>query len=52
MKENEGIGESGFSCNSSPCPTKRTRISWFPCYIQLIITYFYHILSFYPLQSW
>ncbi|QCD98257.1 dnaJ homolog subfamily B member 7-like [Vigna unguiculata] len=27
MKENEGIGESGFSCNSSPCPTKRTRIS-------------------------
>lgn len=27
MKENEGIGKPGFSCNSSPCPTKRTRIS-------------------------
>ncbi|XP_017418100.1 uncharacterized protein LOC108328713 isoform X2 [Vigna angularis] len=27
MKENEGIGNPGFSCNSTPCPTKRTRIS-------------------------
>ncbi|WVZ06307.1 hypothetical protein V8G54_019653 [Vigna mungo] len=27
MKENEGIGKAGFCCNSSPCPTKKTRIS-------------------------
>jgi len=26
MADNEGMGKSGLSWNSSPCPTKRTRI--------------------------